>query len=336
MVDDTKMRALYEPFKLKERKGLGGMKFKYIPSADVIDRMNRVFHGCWSTQVMDSNTLEDQVVLQVRVTVYDPDTNQMFWHDGYGSSNIARYGSGQNKGQIIDIGNAYKSAQSMAIRNACTKFGAGLYLEGSEYEGVEDASTISMPQVAPEHVSEEPTITMIKETGDIPQTVQPTAVNVPAPPVINKTKEPEPEPVSETPPSPSMPSIPTPTATVTTRSSSTETTKSNAPKMPSIPTPTTSLSSSRPSKPSIPSAPPADIAKPAATGATNTQAGVVTDVQKAAMNGILSLKGVNYTDVCKEAFEREGLPTDNIPDKDDLNYKQAVAFIRWGTKLYKD
>jgi len=128
--------GLYEPFELKVREGLGGMKFKYVASTDIIDRMNKLFKGCWSTEVTSHDRQEDFVVVRVKVSAYDEESNQWFSHDGYGSSTIMRYTRGQNKGQIIDLGNAYKSAETKAIKNACSRWGVGLYLEeASENEG---------------------------------------------------------------------------------------------------------------------------------------------------------------------------------------------------------
>lgn len=126
---EEKISGLYESFELKERKGLGGMKFKYASVNDIIDRMNRSFNGCWTTEVVSQERVEDFVVVRVRVSIFDADSERQFSHEGYGSSNVARFTSGNNAGQVIDLGNAYKSAEAKAIKNACTRWGVGLYLE---------------------------------------------------------------------------------------------------------------------------------------------------------------------------------------------------------------
>lgn len=135
-MNDETMKKLYEPFELKVREGLGGMKFKYVSSNDIIDRMNKLFEGCWSTEVTSQERMDDFVVVRVSVSVFDRDVGTWFSHVGYGSSSIMRYSTGQKVGQIIDLGNAYKSAEAKAIKNSCSRWGVGLYLEAtSEDEG---------------------------------------------------------------------------------------------------------------------------------------------------------------------------------------------------------
>lgn len=123
------IERLYDPFELKVREGLGGMKFKYVPSNDIIDRMNKLFEGCWSTEVTSQERMDDFVIVRVSVSAYDSTTEQWFSHAGYGSGSVMRYSGGNKAGQIIDLGNAYKSAESKAIKNACSRWGVGLYLE---------------------------------------------------------------------------------------------------------------------------------------------------------------------------------------------------------------
>jgi hypothetical protein len=119
--------------------------------------------------------IEDSVLLRVLVSVLDPETNVQFSHEGYGSSSFKRYKDGFNKGQIIDVGNAYKSALSMAIRNACARFGCGLYLEGDPESG--DNTPVEIP--APTNVP----ASNPSETGKLP--------DVPPPPTFNPPSEPE-------------------------------------------------------------------------------------------------------------------------------------------------
>jgi recombination DNA repair RAD52 pathway protein len=57
------LKQLYETFQLREREGQGGMRFKYVPNEDVINRMNKIFKGDWSTEVKDKNIVDDQVIL---------------------------------------------------------------------------------------------------------------------------------------------------------------------------------------------------------------------------------------------------------------------------------
>lgn len=137
-MDKEVLKELEAPFKLKAREGVGGKTFKYIPSEDVVDRMNKVFLGNWSTEVKDSKIIEDQILMCVTVRVTDNTNGTTYSQDGYSSHPVARYSSGLNKGKILDIGNAYRSAMSKAIKTACTRWGVGLYLEEGEGTSVVD------------------------------------------------------------------------------------------------------------------------------------------------------------------------------------------------------
>ena len=123
------MSQLTAAFNLKERKGVGNTLFKYVATEDILERMNTVFKGNWSTEVRTVDTFEDQVVVCVRVWVLDPETNQLFWHDGHASHPIQRFTSGSNAGKAMDVGNTYKAAVSKAIKTAVTRWGVALFLE---------------------------------------------------------------------------------------------------------------------------------------------------------------------------------------------------------------
>lgn len=123
------LAELYKPFDLKSRRGVGGKTFDYVTSDDVIDRLNKVFRGNWSSEVADFREIEDQVLIRVRVIVDHPDQLGKFLvQEGYASQLVARYTSGDQKGKIIDVGNVYKSAYSKAIKVAVEKWGIGLHL----------------------------------------------------------------------------------------------------------------------------------------------------------------------------------------------------------------
>jgi len=166
------LRELYKRFDLKAREGVGGRQFKYVPTEDIVNRMNEVFKGNWSTEVRDVEVVEDQVLMNVRVCVTDSD-GRTYCHEGYASHPLARYSSGVNKDKIIDIGNSYKSAMSKAIKTACTKWGVALYLEGgSEDSDDKDMpSSTEIPTAAPE--------TSVKPkpiASDIPTSINPAGV----------------------------------------------------------------------------------------------------------------------------------------------------------------
>jgi len=191
------IKELYETFELRERAGLGGMKFKYVPSDAVIDRMNRLFKGNWSTKVITQEKMDDAVVVRVRVSAFDSETGVWFEHDGYGSSVIMRYTAGEKRGEIIDIGNAYKSAEAKAIKNACSRWGVGLYLEDNPYEdelpsnmpvhSIPSPAPVVDPMPRPEGIK--PAIPNIPPAGDLSKdTSVPTAPTGLTPPPFPSAK----------------------------------------------------------------------------------------------------------------------------------------------------
>jgi len=144
------LEALYKPFDLKARVGVGNKTFKYIPSDDVVDRMNRVFKGNWSTEVIEKEIMEDQILMRVRVTVVDysqAERPMAYCQEGYASQPIARFTSGPKANQIIDLGNSFKSAMSKAIKTAVARWGLGLYLE-------DDSSSTEFADDVPNFVNE--------------------------------------------------------------------------------------------------------------------------------------------------------------------------------------
>ncbi|HEC63892.1 MAG TPA: hypothetical protein ENI23_01205 [bacterium] len=158
------LTELYKTFKLKARAGQGGKTFKYVPSSDVMNRMNKIFKGNWSTEVISSEIVGDQVLVLVRVMAKDPneDSGMVYFHEGYASHPLAKFSGGNKQGQIIDAGNSYRSAMSKAVKAAVTKWGVGLYLEGDESEFAtteEPASTGPTGYTLPPDFKQETTTT---------------------------------------------------------------------------------------------------------------------------------------------------------------------------------
>lgn len=319
-MDESIIKSLYAPFELKQRKGLGGMTFDYISSDDVINRMNRVFEGCWRTEVRHEQQIDDFVLVRVRVHVYDPNTKIEYFHDGYGSASIARYNSGQNQGKMIDIGNAYKSAESMAIRNACTRFGVGLYLK----EGRESIEKDPRPTSYKEYgIPDSPPqkVPVLASTAEETKAVS----EVPAPPAPPTTPKPS---TPKKPVAPPAPPAPPQTDNVKEEVAT--------PSMPSIPKPTVPKAA----KKEVPSPPPTlSSPKPADTNQEPIISGgdsKISDVQKAAVKGILSLKDFKFPELVKESFEHEGLEGSAAPESiDDLSYKEAIMVIKYGNEVFR-
>jgi hypothetical protein len=267
-----------------------GKGYKYVPSRFIIERMNEVFAGNWSTEVVKETIVEDQVLVVVRVTVTDPLENdgKSYFHDGCASHQIARFSYGDNKGNIIDLGNSYIAAISKAIKQACKKWGVATDLE------------------------EESDPTSVK-TSDIPSqtmSMAPPAQHVPI------VKQETVQPVPVTPTIPQTPVVPATPIKVT------------QPTMAAVPTPSVENDNT------VVNQTPVETPMVATTNTTNGS-NKITDTQKVALNGLLTLRNLNYQQLVVDAFAERGITKDVIPQPDDLDYDDAVVIIKYGNELFR-
>jgi hypothetical protein len=61
----------------------------------------------------------------------------------------------------------------------------------------------------------------------------------------------------------------------------------------------------------------------------------ISDVQKAALQSILSMKKVKYEELIKEAFEFNGIVKNPLPTIDDLTYQEAVCAVKYGHDKFR-
>lgn len=323
------LQKLAEPFNVKTKPGKGN--YKYIDSKDVIERMNNIFKGSWSTNIRSEEVVEDQILIRVNVQCYDSEIEQWVQHDGYGSSPIARFGYGDNKGKVIDIGNSYKGALSKAIRSACTRLGVGLNLEVSAESGALPGST--PPSAVPEPPTKSELPTFPSDTPTVP------AVEIP----VTPEPVPEPAPVVEEPvnsfipPEPTAPPVPYEPETVETPTE-VPTSPVEAPPAPvetrarpegTPMTPAERIKEKKDREGGVQTAPPQTTSQPPAPAA---DVDYMSDVQFAALDGVLGIKGLKYEELAKEAFSVDGRwAPDTVPtDPRQLRYEQAVVVIKYG------
>ena len=318
------LEALAMPFNLKEREGLGGKRFKYVASGDIIERMNTVFHGNWNVELIDSNVIEEQLLVLVRVSVRDEETSNIFYHDGYASYPIFRFTSGQNKGKVIDIGNSYRSAMTKAIKTACSRWQVALFLEETT-ETIQSVSDMpdSTVMETPIHIPTDPT----QAVPDIP---------IPAGPM----------------PTQAVPDIPIATEPVPTQPAS-------APLVPDVPIPAGPINNpekmERPQP--WPDAPvhdapvnepvftnnnvvapdagnfPSNVEVPPLTGAEVSEstetAEIITPVQKVAIESLMEVNKINFKDLFMKAIPGQ----ETLPSIEEISYLDAVKLIQCGNHL---
>jgi len=315
---DTILKGFYDKFKLSTRQGTGGMTFKYVPNEDVINRMNRLFKGNWSTKVTFKDVVDDQVILAVEVSVVDVEDGKTHSHTGFGSQQIMRYNSGVNQGKIIDIGNAYKSALAKGIVNACTRWGVGLYKESDPMDAempimpnMSAAVAVAIPAAVPAPV--------MPPAMAAPPTALPTPPAALAAPPVAVAVPPVAETITTFAP-PAFAQQPVSSNIVVAQEAPTVTAAAPMPKVPA------------PAVNTIPTTPDLPFSN---TGTAGNIADIgISDVQRVALNGILTMNNVDYGELALEAFSASGI-TKAVPQKEDLNYDEAVVVIKFGNDKYR-
>jgi hypothetical protein len=296
-----KNEILYRGFEsIPSRQGRGGV-YQYVRWQDVADRMNEAFGILWSSSVVFQDVIGNNVIVRVRVSVIDPETKVVSSQDGFG---------GAPNDDRSEAGNPFKAAYSKALKDACKKWGLGLFLELEEdgegghalpqgYHGKEQGIP-NGNKVMPSSPMERPTST---QTGGLPM---PPGASMPSAPdkMVQETiKVQQSKPVEQTQAVP-----PTPPA---------------APQTGGLPTPPgVSLKDDMP------------MSK---VGTINTGEDLVSDVQKAAIKGILAMPTVpiDYEELAKQAFEFNGVVKKPIPSIDELTYQEAVYVVKYGNDQFR-
>ena len=303
------LKELYKTFDLKSRQGLGGKMFKFVPTSDIVDRMTKTFKGEWSTELISSEVIEDQILILVRVHIRNE--GQAHFHDGYASQLIARHTRGTNAGKIIDLGNSYKSAMSKAIKTAVAKWGAGLYLEGEE-----SGDTMQYP------ITNTPTPVGAATSADIPITTAPMDSSISSAPLPDIAA-----PVGIT--GPVAEPIKTKNDPIM------DGTLGHPPMLPLVDQPVDipPQKSLSPVNIPVPNNNPgveAGFSPPIDTMAKGAIVENLTDVQKVAIETIMSVHNLKLVELNTKALQR----LDNLPASlDSVNYADAVKMIQFGNNL---
>lgn len=313
--------ALYEKFStVLTRPGRGG-SYPYIKWQDVANRMNNVFGTDWSSEAVYQEIIGSNIVVRVRVTITVPETNKFIWQEGYG---------GAPNDDRNEAGNAFKSAYSKALKDACKKWGIGLYLDE---EGESDSSgsnpppagytaketaVLSTPLPTPNNTQMAPTTPAAVKVPMQHVVSTPNAGGMPLPPGVEMEVKSDiaitqvdevPEPMVEaTPPVMSPPIIPplatTPNVSVPPAAGQQVNLKEDMPM-----TKTTTINTGEPI--------------------------YISDVQKAALQSILSIKEAEYEPLAREAFEANGVVKTSIPEPDKLTYQEAVFVVKYGNDKFR-
>jgi len=290
--------ALKQSLPVQERKGAGNKIFKYVASNDIVDRMNTVFMGNWSVEVITQEVIEDNVVVKVRVSVIDPNDSKCltFHQEGYASHQIFRHSYGDKQGQVIDIGNSFRSAMSKAIKAAVARWGVGLHLDDDDSENYSNTAPNPADSPGPAPVAPVPVKPVQPNTNGVTST--PTAPVAPVAPVA-----------------PTAPVVPT--APEVTNPSTPPATENTAP----VPTFGAGM-------PGVAPTPQNNDASNTFPQATSVE--VATDVQKVAIQTTMSLHNLTFEQLVDKVFVSGETKPASL---DNLSYTEAVALISFGNRL---
>jgi hypothetical protein len=304
-MDNSILVELYKQFpNVRERRGQGNKTFKYVASNDIIDRMNRVFQGNWSVEVIAAKELDTDVLVHVRVTVFDQQPNgpvMGYVQEAFASHPLAKFSTGDKQGQVIDRGNSYRAAHSKALKAAVARWGVGLYMDEEGEEGESHSSTFTAsPPAADPSKGNSPFPTGIP-TFTTPVFPAPATPLPNTPPSVGKQALPVQEKLAATPPPFTVP-------------------KTAVPSKPAeVSPPVAQVQSGSEDRWAAPVVePPKEMKEPE----------YLTDVQKVALETILQMNGLKYDETARKVLE-----TNDFPPIEKLLYMQAVKLIQYGNNL---
>lgn len=113
----------FPPDQIKQRNGSFGNKLDYIEGHLVIQRLNEAFDGCWSFEIITHEILEEEVVVQGKLSADGVIKTQ------FGCSSITRAREG---GAIISLAADLKAAATDSLKKCATLLGVGLHLYGGQ------------------------------------------------------------------------------------------------------------------------------------------------------------------------------------------------------------
>src|SRR5437667_3376453 len=116
---------------IKMRQGRGGLQFAYVEHGYVTERLNLVFGFNWDFEIVDKQILDEEVIVEARLTVRTPG-GQTIVKTQFGGAEIKRHASGPRSGRPLSIADDYKAAASDALKKCASLLGIGLDLYGRD------------------------------------------------------------------------------------------------------------------------------------------------------------------------------------------------------------
>jgi hypothetical protein len=130
---------------IKMRAGRGGMQFAYVEHGYVTERLNLVFGFNWDFEIVDKQILDEEVIVEARLTVRTPG-GQTIVKTQFGGAEIKRHASGTRSGRPLSIADDYKAAASDALKKCASLLGIGLDLYGRDRPDVAPSEETTAPK----------------------------------------------------------------------------------------------------------------------------------------------------------------------------------------------
>ena len=111
----------FEPSQIKQRQGNFGHILDYVEGHVVTSRLNEVFDGNWTFEIVKYRVLKDTDEVLVLGKLIAENVTKM----AFGSKELAR---NKDTKAIISIGDDLKAASTDALKKAASLLGVGLYL----------------------------------------------------------------------------------------------------------------------------------------------------------------------------------------------------------------
>jgi hypothetical protein len=116
---------------IKTREGPGGKVFSYVDHGYVTERLNVVFGFQWSFEVVEWRTLDEEVIVEGKLTVELPNGKTIVKQQ-FGGADIKRFAGGKKQGMPISVADDLKAAASDALKKCASLLGIGLDLYRGE------------------------------------------------------------------------------------------------------------------------------------------------------------------------------------------------------------
>ncbi|MDP7236821.1 MAG: Rad52/Rad22 family DNA repair protein [Candidatus Latescibacteria bacterium] len=118
------LELLKRPFstdQIKHRRTSIGLMVAYLETPTIITRLNEVFNGEWSFQIVDHKFLDNDVVVLGEIMAGGVSKQQ------FGTCELQQ---DTEDGVVLSVGDALKAATSDALKKTATLYGIGLQLYG--------------------------------------------------------------------------------------------------------------------------------------------------------------------------------------------------------------